>query len=170
MQLKKKNGLEVQRRGKKKLGLDQKKPNSIHNNPKSSSFGLMGWVRKNSFSSMPMSSRQEGKVRKPVPPQATTTPAPLHPHKRRRPPSLQNSPTESALANGDGVRATVASSVQPSTTAASVLEPNSAAAVILSAVGVGSAEQGKVRVIFQSADGGRVFEHGGTSGSHSVSQ
>ncbi|MED6153282.1 hypothetical protein PIB30_100380, partial [Stylosanthes scabra] len=32
---------------------------------------------------------------------ATSTPAPLHPHKRRRLPSLQNSPTEKDLENED---------------------------------------------------------------------
>ncbi|MED6206758.1 hypothetical protein PIB30_029733 [Stylosanthes scabra] len=112
---------EVQRKGKKKINPDNKKPNSKKTATEPSTTVQAGWVGKSnkvtaSWVGRPMpnrgnlQSRDTNKVTTMSSTPATSTPAPLHPHKRRRPPSLQNSPTEKELENEDetlklGVRA-----------------------------------------------------------------
>ncbi|MED6165613.1 hypothetical protein PIB30_101265 [Stylosanthes scabra] len=96
---KEKEWIEVQRKGKKKIGPDHKKPNLKITATKPSTAGLTSRVSKSNTVSVglvgrsmsnraSLHSRDAKKVDNLFPTPATSTPAPLHPHKRRRPPSL----------------------------------------------------------------------------------
>ncbi|MED6153737.1 hypothetical protein PIB30_104954 [Stylosanthes scabra] len=105
--------IEVQRKRKKKLGPALKKPTSGKSHPRLSHAGPVGrvgkpkpvsssGVGKPTPSPSSLISRDAAKVGKPSSGPPISTPAPLHPYKRRRPPSLQNSPTEKDLEIDDG--------------------------------------------------------------------
>ncbi|MED6122784.1 hypothetical protein PIB30_043161 [Stylosanthes scabra] len=109
---KEKEWTEVQRKGKKKNVPDHKKHNLKMTATKPITTGSAGRVGnptnmlaasvgRSMLNRATIHSRDAKKVNTQSSAPATSTPAPLHPHKRRRPPSLQNSPTEKELEVGD---------------------------------------------------------------------